>query len=138
MRVPASTALPGGDGHVAAETIDGGRLNVVRGPDLANDVVSRSQARQRVGAGGAGHGSRVAGNEVADVAEVQVDLDACKTGLAVVLDAVAVGVVEDGAGDGGSRGGGGLVTKVLSGEGLSRGNGHVAAQAAAWGRLDEA
>jgi len=94
---------------------------------LADDVGAGGQAEQRVAAGGIGLGGRVAGHVVADASHVDVDLDVGQSDLAVVLDTVAVGVIENGAGDGD---GGGMVAEILSTQDLSGGDGYVLAPGA--------
>ena len=99
--VDGGDGLAGGEGDVIAKVVGGGDLIVAGGEDLADDVGSGDEAGEGIVAGGVGGGFWIAGFEGAGIGGVDVDGDAGDSAFAGVELAVAVGVVEDDAEDGG-------------------------------------
>jgi hypothetical protein len=107
-------------------------LLVAAGENLSDDVSAGAQAGECVDARGVGGGFQIAGLEDAGVGGIDVDADVGDTQLAGILFAVAVGVVENGAGDGTAGGGGrydcrAFIAEIDVGRRLIGGEGDVVA-----------
>ena len=92
--------LPGGQRDMIAKAVGGQSLLVAAGENLSNEVSAGAQTREGVNARGVGRGFEIAGFEDSSIGGIDVDADVGDAQLAGILFTVAVGVIENGPGDG--------------------------------------
>src|SRR5271155_3128374 len=99
--VGVGDGLSSGQSDAVGGTAGGGGLNITAGGEnLSNEVSSSRQSGEAVVAIGVGHGFEVADLEDAGVGQININRGVGDSEFAAVLHAVAVGVVENRAGDG--------------------------------------
>ena len=98
--IGAGGGLPAGYGYVITKAVGWRGLLVAGGKNLSNDVSSGGESAETVDAGKVSGGFWIAGLENAGVVQIDVKNDSADTQFTGILNAIAVGIVENGAGDG--------------------------------------